>query len=84
MSKFVSKKTRRNVAMHKLFMCEYYIDEWERWPRYTGVKPSYITEQLVWLHKWHPELRERVGHNMDRMSLLYESGAFDHFEFHQL
>lgn len=80
MFKSVSKKTRRDAATHKLVMCEERIASWERWPVYDGVKPSSIADQLVWLHKWHPELRERVSKAIDRMSKLYEDGAFNCFE----
>ena len=80
MSKPVKKKQCTPLYLVKLYECERAISRWLCHRHYVGYKPSYVVDYLVWLHKFHPELRERVDDAIDDLTECYNNGAFDGFE----
>ena len=81
MPKSVSKKPRPTAVEKKLEMCERCISAWENYGRRPDAKPNDVTDAIWWLHKWHPEVSDRVDQFAERMAALYNADRFSYYGY---
>lgn len=77
------KKQKFNT--HRLSLYEQAIERWKLGKYVCGITPSMVADYLVWLHQFHPELRERVNEAIDDMTSLYRDGLiFNEYNIGQI
>ena len=62
---------KRKFNLSRLYQCEQAISRWLCGRNVHGITPKMVSDYLVWLHRFHPELRERVNADIEDMTRVY-------------